>query len=214
MAGEPRHLLIPEADFTAIELYRGILGTFFVKRTQNPIFYGNITLTQSKISDIIFSNAKAGGILMRTKYMISLTELERKYAQNIVNDKTTSETFKKRAQIILALDTSAGKPETQAKIAVRVGVTPPTIWGTIKQFSEEGLEAALQFKTPSEPNKKSIVNGEIEARIIATVCGAPPEGFGRWTVRSLSDKIELDIAPGISRETVRRTLKKLNLNLI
>jgi len=150
---------------------------------------------------------------MKTKYVIALTDLERKYAQKVVSDKTTSETFKKRAQILLGLDTSVGKPETQAKIAARVGVTPPTIFNTIKQFSEEGLEAVLQFKTPSEPNKKPLVNGEIEARIIATVCGAPPEGFGRWTVRSLTDKVDLDIAPGISRETVRRTLKKLNLSL-
>jgi transposase len=139
--------------------------------------------------------------------------LEREYAQGVVNDKTTAETFKKRAQIILALDTNVGKPESQAKIAKRIGVSQPTIFNTIKQFVEEGLEAILQFKTPPTPNKKPIVTGEIEARIIATVCGAPPEGFGRWTVRSLTNKVELDIVPGISRETVRRTLKKLNLSL-
>ena len=151
---------------------------------------------------------------MKTKYTIALTELERKFAQAVVNDKETAETFKKRAQIILALDTNIGKPETQAKVASRFGVTPPTIWSTIKQFCQEGLEATLQFKTPSEPNKKPIVSGEIEARIVATACGTPPEGFGRWTVRLLTDKVALEIAPGISRETVRRTLKKLNLNLI
>jgi transposase len=151
---------------------------------------------------------------MKTKYVIALTETERKYAQAVVNNKTTAETFKKRAQIILALDTNVGKPETQGKIAKRVGVTPPTIFNTIKQFYEEGLETVLRFKTPGEPNKKPIVNGEIEARIIATVCGTPPEGFGRWTVRSLTEKVQLDIVPGISRETVRRSLKKLNLNLI
>ena len=150
---------------------------------------------------------------MKVKYVIALTETERGYAQGIVNDKGTSETFKKRAQIILALDANVGKPESQAKVAKRIGVTPPTIFNTIKQFVEEGLEAVLQFKTPSSPNKKPIVTGEIEARIIATVCGAPPDGFGRWTVRSLTNKVELDIAPGISGETVRRTLKKLNLNL-
>jgi hypothetical protein len=88
------------------------------------------------------------------------------------------------------------------------------VWACIKQFCEEGLEATLRFKTPSEPNKKPIVNGEIEARIVARACGAPPEGYGRWTVRLLTNKISLDIAPGISRETVRRTLKKLNLSLI
>ena len=151
--------------------------------------------------------------MRKTKYVIELTDTERQYAQNVINDKTTAPTFKKRAQIVLALDTNVGEPATQMEIARRVGVTTPTIFNTIKAFSEEGLEAILQFKTPAEPNKKPIVTGEIEARIIATACGTPPEGFGRWTVRSLTNKIELDIAPGISRETVRRTLKKLNSSL-
>jgi len=150
---------------------------------------------------------------MKTKYTIGLTKAERKYAQEVVNDKITAETFKKRAQVILALDTNIGEPETQEKIAARVGVTRQTIHTTIKEFHEEGLKLCLQFKTPEEPNKKPIVTGEIEARIIAVACGKPPEGFGRWTVRSLTNKVELDIAPGISRETVRRTLKKLNLSL-
>jgi len=150
---------------------------------------------------------------MKTKYVIALTKAERKNAQKAVNDQTTAETFKKHAQILLALDTSVGKPETQEKVARRVGVSNPTIFHTIKQYCEEGLEAVLSFKKPSEPSRRPIVTGEIEARIIATACGKPPEGYGRWTVRSLTNKIELDIAPGISRETVRRTLKKLNLSL-
>ena len=151
---------------------------------------------------------------MKTKYVIALTNAERKYAQRIVNDQTTAQTFKKRAQIILALDTSIGKPETQEKVAQRVGVSNPTIFHTIKQYQEEGIEAALAFKKPCEPGRKAIVSGEMEARIVAIACGKPPEGYGRWTVRSLTNKIDLDIAPGISRETVRRTLKKLNLSLI
>jgi transposase len=151
---------------------------------------------------------------MKTLYPITLTDSERKYAQSIVNDKETARTFKRRAQIILLLDTSVGKPFRQAQVAKRVGITPPTIFNTIKAFHQEGLEATLSFKTPNEPNKKPKVDGKIEAYIIATACGAPPEGFGRWTVRSLTNKIQLDIAPGISRETVRRALKKLNLNLI
>ncbi|MCL2477377.1 helix-turn-helix domain-containing protein [Candidatus Bathycorpusculum sp.] len=150
---------------------------------------------------------------MKTKYVVALTESEREFVQKIVNDKTTSPTFKKRAQILLALDTNAGKPQTQITIAQRIGVTPPTIYNTLKQHHTQGLQTTLQFKTPKEPNKKPIVTGEIEAHIIATACGKPPEGYARWTVRSLTNKITLEIEPNMSRETIRRTLKKLNLNL-
>ena len=144
---------------------------------------------------------------------IKLTVTERVYAQKIVTDKVTAETFKKRAQVILLLDTNIGEPESHEKLGSRVGVTRQAINTIVKSYHEEGLESCLKFKKPAEPNKKPIVTGEMEARIIATACGAPPEGFSRWTVRSLTNKVELEIAPGISRETVRRTLKKLNLNL-
>jgi transposase len=150
---------------------------------------------------------------MKTKYVVTLTESEREFAQKIINDKTTAPTFKKRAQILLALDTNIGKPQTQKTIAQRTGVTPPTIYNTLKQYHTEGLNATLQFKTPPQPNKQPIVTGELEAHIIATACGKPPEGYTRWTVRSLTNKVVLDIEPNINRETVRRTLKKQNLSL-
>jgi transposase len=129
----------------------------------------------------------------------------------VVNDKTSAPTFKKRAQIILALDTNVGEPATQAEIARRVGVSAPTIFNTIKAFSEEGLEAILHFKTPMEPNRRRIVTGEIEARIIAIACGAPPEGFGRWTVRSLTNKTSQDSSFPRRRES--RKIKELDSRL-
>jgi len=150
---------------------------------------------------------------MKTKYVVTLSESERDFVQKIVNDKTTAPTFKKRAQILLALDTNTGNPQTQKTIAQRTGVTPPTIFNTLKQYHTKGLNAALQFKTPPQPNKQPIVTGEIEAHIIATACGKPPEGYAHWTVRSLTNKIVRDIEPNISRETVRRTLKKRGLSL-
>ncbi|MDR2523692.1 MAG: hypothetical protein LBC93_08355 [Synergistaceae bacterium] len=56
----------------------------------------------------------------------------------------------------------------------------------------------------------AVIENKKSAQIILAL-DTKSEGFGRWTVRSLTNKIELDIAPGISRETVRRVLKKLNL---
>jgi transposase len=150
---------------------------------------------------------------VKTKYVVALTESERKFAQKIITDKTTAPTFKKRAQILLALDTNTGKPQTQKTTAQKIGTTQPTIYNTLKQYHTNGLNKTLQFKTPPQPNKKPIVTGEIEAHIIATACGKPPQGYTRWTLRSLTNKITLEIEPNISRETIRRTLKKLNLNL-
>jgi hypothetical protein len=48
-----------------------------------------------------------------------------------------------------------------------------------------------------------------EANLIATRCGSPPEGFGKWSLRLLANQtVVLEIADSVSHETVRKTLKK------
>jgi len=55
-----------------------------------------------------------------------------------------------------------------------------------------------------------LLDGEQEARIIATRLGKPPAGYANWTLRLLARKVvELSIVGSISHETVRRTLKKI-----
>ena len=57
------------------------------------------------------------------------------------------------------------------------------------------------------------MDGEAEARLISIACSEPPKGFGKWSLRLLADRmIELDYVDEISHETVRRVLKKTNLN--
>ena len=48
----------------------------------------------------------------------------------------------------------------------------------------------------------------------AISCSEPPEGFGRWSLRLLADKVvELGYVDSISHETIRYVLKKTNLSL-
>ena len=82
-----------------------------------------------------------------------------------------------------------------------------------KRYVEEGLDAALKMAPTSRVYEK-LVDGDMEAHLIALACGEPPQGFARWSLRLLADKlVELHISEGISYETVRRTLKKTNLSL-
>lgn len=151
---------------------------------------------------------------MNKKYVVRLSEKEKKFAQEILNSKKTAVGYKKRANVLLLLDESVGKPATQAEIAQRCGVSDVTIYHTIRDFCQQGIEYALQYKKAQSPPRAAIVTGEKEARIIALACGEPPKGYSRWTVRLLTKKIiELSIVPTASRETVRRMLKKLNLSL-
>ena len=152
---------------------------------------------------------------MRKKYNVSLSNEEKTYAHDILNSKETATGFRKRASVLIMLDESVGKPETHEQVAARCNVTTVTVWQTAKDYCERGIEYALNYQGPENLPRPAIVTGEREARIIALACGEPPKGYARWTVRLLTEKvIELSILPAVSRETVRRTLKKLNLDLI
>ena len=151
---------------------------------------------------------------MKKKYRVELTNVERTCAHDVLGSRETATGFRKRASILMMLDEGVGKPESHEMIAARCGVSTVTVWQTAKDYCENGIEHALTFQKPENPPRPAIVTGEKEARIIALACGEPPTGYSRWTVRLLTEKIvELSILPTASRETVRRTLKKLNLDL-
>ena len=72
----------------------------------------------------------------------------------------------------------------------------------------EGLEAALERKVQLN-RKKRLLDGEGEAKLTMLACSEPPPGHARWSLKLLgAHLVELDIVEGISRETVRQTLKK------
>jgi len=151
---------------------------------------------------------------MKKKYSVSLSNEEKSYAHDVLENKVTATGFRKRASVLIMLDESVGKPETYEQIAARCNVTAVTVWQTAKDYCEKGIEYSLSYQNPENPPRPAIVTGEQEARIIALACGDPPKGYSRWTVRLLTERlVELSILPAVSRETVRRTLKKLNLDL-
>jgi len=117
--------------------------------------------------------------------------------------------------ILLNVDRGAysGERQTNEEICKILKIGMRTIDRVKKRFVEEGFEAALKMAPTSRVYDK-LVDGDMEAHLIALACGEPPKGFARWSLRLLSDKmVELHITESISHETVRRTLKKTNLNL-
>jgi hypothetical protein len=79
-----------------------------------------------------------------------------------------------------------------------------------KRFVEEGIEVALSGRKGERVYKRK-ADGDFEAHLVALSCGSPPEGFARWSLRLLADRVvELNYIDSISYETVRRVLKKRN----
>ena len=82
-----------------------------------------------------------------------------------------------------------------------------------KRFVVEGLDVALNGRKGSRVYTRK-ADGDFEAHLIALSCSEPPEGFSRWSLRLLADQVvELDYIDSISHESIRRILKKTNLNL-
>jgi transposase len=101
------------------------------------------------------------------------------------------------------------------KIADAVETSQPTVARVRKQYSEEGLEAALNRRPPNREYHRKL-DGEQEARLVTLACSEPPEGQARWSLRLLADKlVELEIVEEeVSYQTVRRTLKKTSSSRI
>ena len=96
------------------------------------------------------------------------------------------------------------------QVAVNVGLTPKTVWLTSQRYRQGGLERAL-YERP-RPGNPALLDGAQRQRIVALVCGPPPEGRARWTVRLLAEEaVKRKLVPRVSRETVRILLENHDL---
>jgi hypothetical protein len=73
------------------------------------------------------------------------------------------------------------------------------------------MEAALGRKKQEHYHRK--VTGEVEARLCAIACSAPPEGFSRWTMQMIADElVRLEVVEYITDSTVCEVMKKTKLS--
>ncbi|MGB7988479.1 MAG: helix-turn-helix domain-containing protein [Candidatus Methylophosphatis roskildensis] len=108
-----------------------------------------------------------------------------------------------RAHALSCLDRAI--PESQIMAVLGIGRT--ALWRTRSAYLEGGVELAV-FDV-SRSGRPRQYDTDAEAQVTALACSTPPEGRQRWTM------IELERAArqepglgGVSRETVRRMLKK------
>jgi transposase len=105
------------------------------------------------------------------------------------------------------------KRSTNEEIACVLNISMRKIDRVKKRFVEEGIEVALNGKKGSRIYAKK-VDGDFEAHLVAVSCSEPPEGFARWSLRLLADKVvELGYIDSISHEAVRQVLKKTKLSI-
>jgi transposase len=151
---------------------------------------------------------------MKKKYIVTLTGAERRILQEMLSRGRAAARKLMHARILLKADTGPTGPgwDDQA-IAEGLEVGKATVERVRKEFVEEGLEAALERRRPRRQYERTL-DGDGEAHLVALTCQKPPEGRSRWTLRLLADRmVELEYVEQVSYQTVRRTLKKMNLSL-
>jgi len=149
---------------------------------------------------------------MNKRYVVKLGKDERRELSELVKKETIAAKKRTHAQVLLLADSGKhGSAWTDEAIAEACQVTVRTVENIRKRLVLEGLEAALNRKKQTRPSRRTILDGEKEAKVVALCCGSAPSGHARWTLRLLAERIvELDIVESISHETVRRCLKKTN----
>jgi transposase len=112
-----------------------------------------------------------------------------------------------RAHILAALDRRV--PERQIMEVLNVGRT--AVWRTRAAYLQGGLDFALRDEP--RPGKPKRYEADVEAQITALACSAPPAGAQRWTIALLTEAARRHPQmKSISRETIRRVLKKTSSN--
>ena len=145
------------------------------------------------------------------KYDVALSEEQRKQVEIVARSYKRSERERKRAKILLLSDINRAEGGLlDAEICEQIQVCAVTVEQVRRRFAQKGLEAAL-YRRQQANRKARKLDGRAEAFLIATTCSAPPVGRKRWTLSLLQKGlIEAGYTEGVSHETVRQTLKKMN----
>jgi len=121
----------------------------------------------------------------------------------------------RRARILLELDENDpgrdGPVPIQGVVAERAGVHVDTVVKTSKVYAERGgdVDATITRKKRLTPPVEPKVTGEVEARLTALACSAPPQGHARWSLRLLEKQVALmDDIPDLDHSTIGKVLKR------
>ena len=147
--------------------------------------------------------------MARKKYIVSLSVEERGELEQFTTTGKAAAYKMNHARILLKADTNqADGSWTDEAISQALDISVATIERVRQRFVETSLEAALSRQVQQQ-RKARRLDGEQEAHLIAMTCSEAPEGYARWSLRLLAERmVELKYVESVSHETIRQTLKK------
>lgn len=149
---------------------------------------------------------------MSKQIPLYLSPEQRAELEQVVKSGNAAARVQNRARMLLLTDRSQGDFRTDAQVAQVLLCTQGTVLAIRHRFLNGGIQAAL-FEKP-RPGAVPKITGDIEAQITVIACSDPPQGFARWTVRLLRDRvIEVGLLDSVSVPTIWERLKKMKSSL-
>ena len=144
------------------------------------------------------------------KFVVRLSADERWRLGDLISKGKASAKLILKARILLKADQSeAGEAWTDERICEALDTNVSMVATVRATLVEKGLDAVLTRKKRATPPVPPIFDGEAQAKLTALACSQPPEGFARWTIRLLAEKVvERKIVDAVHFNTVGRALKK------
>lgn len=143
--------------------------------------------------------------MAKRRYLVRLSSGDREQLQSVVRKGIHAARTIRRAQVLLALDNPRHKKETLSKV---LHVSNGTITNIAKGYQSEGI-ACIYRKKRCTPPVAGKITGEVEAHLIALACHTPPEGYCKWTLRLLAEKmVQMAYIDSISHTSIGAVLRK------
>jgi transposase len=96
------------------------------------------------------------------------------------------------------------------QVARALPLTAKAIRQIAHRYDSGGLDRALYDR--QRPGAKPLLDESQKQRVVAMVCGKPPEGRARWTVRLVAEEaVKRKLVPRMGRETIRVLLRNQDL---
>jgi len=107
----------------------------------------------------------------------------------------------RRARLLLLMQEGKGAREA----ALAAGAAENTARRVAYRYMESGLEAALNDEP--HPGAKRLLSAHESQKIVAMVCGPPPEGCALWSTSLIAQEaIKRKLVRRVGRETIRLLL--------
>lgn len=138
------------------------------------------------------------------KQHVKLTCEDQAYLETLISQGQQTARVYRRALGLLELD----RGQTYTAVSKILQVAIPTISNWAAQYAAKGLKVLNDRPREGRPVE---IDGNQRATVTALACSQPPEGYERWNLRLLANKVvELGYCEHISHTEVATILKKTN----